>query len=74
LAVLCGVSPAGIFENQPSPAEAATGMANNALWTILVRMRSDARTREYVASAPVRGPVEKEIFRCLKRYIVREIH
>ena len=49
--------------------------ANNALWTIaLVRMRGDARTREYVARRTGEGLSKKEIFRCLKRYIVRELY
>ena len=49
--------------------------ANNALWTIaMVRMRSDARTRAYVARRTAEGPSSKEIQRCLKRYIVRELY
>jgi hypothetical protein len=41
----------------------------------MVRMRSDARTREYVAQARWTGPVEEgEIHRCLKRYMVRELY
>ena len=49
--------------------------ANNALWTIaLVRMRGDARTREYVARRTGECLSKKEIFRCLKRYIVRELY
>lgn len=49
--------------------------ANNALWTIaMVRMRSDARTRQYVARRTSEGLSKKEIHRCLKRYIVRELY
>ena len=49
--------------------------ANNALWTIaMVRMRSDARTRAYVARRTAEGLSPKEIQRCLKRYIVRELY
>ena len=49
--------------------------ANNALWTIaMVRMRSDARTRQYVARRTGEGLSKKEIHRCLKRYIVRELY
>jgi putative transposase len=49
--------------------------ANNALWTIaMVRMRSDPRTRIYVARRTNEGLTLKEIHRCLKRYIVRELY
>ena len=49
--------------------------ANNALCTIsMVRMRSDPRTRAYVARRTAEGLSTKEIQRCLKRYIVRELY
>ncbi|MFM0198238.1 IS110 family transposase, partial [Paraburkholderia strydomiana] len=49
--------------------------ANNALWTIaMVRMRSDPRTRTYVERRTKEGMSNKEIHRCLKRYIVRELY
>lgn len=49
--------------------------ANNALWTIaLVRMRSDPRTKVYVQRRTGEGLSTKEILRCLKRYIVRELY
>lgn len=45
------------------------------LWTIaMVRMRSDVRTRDYVARRTGEGLSKKEIHRCLKRYIVRELY
>ena len=37
-------------------------------------MRSDARTRDHVAKRTGQGPSKKEIFRRLKRYIVREMY
>ena len=40
----------------------------------MVRMRSDARTRDYVAKRTSQGLSKKEIHRCLKRYIVRELY
>ena len=40
----------------------------------MVRMRGDARTREYVARRTGKCLSKKEIFRCLKRYIVRELY
>ena len=49
--------------------------ANNALWTIsMVRMRSDERTKTYVERRTREGRTYKEIQRCLKRYIVRELY
>jgi len=40
----------------------------------MVRMRSDARTRQYVEPRTGEGLSQKEIHRCLKRYIVRELY
>jgi len=40
----------------------------------MVRMRSDARTRAYVVRRTAEGLSSKEIQRCLKRYIVRELY
>ena len=37
-------------------------------------MRSDPRTRDYVAKRTGEGLSKKEIYRCLKRYIVRELY
>lgn len=49
--------------------------ANNALWTIvLVRVRMDQRTKNYVARRTAEGKTKKEIVRCLKRYVAREIY
>ncbi|WP_216610935.1 transposase [Vibrio sp. 070316B] len=48
--------------------------ANNALWTVaMVRMRSDPRTKDYVARRTAEGLSTKEITRTLKRYIAREL-
>lgn len=48
--------------------------ANRALHTIvLVRMRHDPRTRAYVARRTAEGMGTKDIIRCLKRYVAREI-
>lgn len=78
LAALCGVSPLTASSGKVSRHRLNRGgqrQANNALWTIaMVRMRSDARTREYVARRTSEGLSKKEIHRCLKRYIVRELY
>jgi len=49
--------------------------ANRALYVIAVcRMSRDERTRAYVAKRTAEGKSKKEIIRCLKRYIAREIY
>ena len=78
LAALCGVSPLEASSGKTSRHRLNRGgqrQANNALWTIaMVRMRSDARTLKYVARRTAEGLSKKEIHRCLKRYIVRELY
>jgi transposase len=47
---------------------------NRALTTItIVRMRTDPATRAYVARRRAEGRTTKEIMRCLKRYITRQL-
>lgn len=49
--------------------------ANNALFTIVLnRMRRDPRTRAYVERRTAEGMSTKEIMRCLKRYVAREVY
>lgn len=49
--------------------------ANKAIHrVVLVRMRYDSRTRSYVARRRQEGKSTKEIMRCLKRYVAREIY
>jgi transposase len=49
--------------------------ANRALYVIaLCRMSRDERTRAYVTKRTAEGKSKKEIIRCLKRYIAREIY
>jgi len=78
LAALCGASPLPASSGKTQRHRLNRGgsrEANNALWTIaMVRMRSDARTRAYVARRTAEGRSPKEIQRCLKRYIVRELY
>lgn len=48
--------------------------ANKALCrTVIVRMRFDPRTRDYVARRLAEGKSKREIIRCLKRFVAREI-
>jgi transposase len=49
--------------------------ANRALYVIaLVRMSRDERTRAYVLRRTKEGKSKREIIRCLKRYIARELY
>ena len=77
-AALCGVSPLQASSGKTVRHRLNRGgdrSANNALWTIaLVRMRSDPRTRVYVDRRTKEGLSKKEIHRCLKRYLARELY
>ena len=49
--------------------------ANSALYTIvLVRMQCDPRTRDYVARRTAEGMSTKDVIRCLKRFVAREVY
>ncbi len=49
--------------------------ANHALWQIVItRMSSHPPTRAYVARRTKEGLSTKEIIRCLKRYVAREVY
>jgi transposase len=48
---------------------------NKAISTIvLTRMRTDAATRVYIGRRTAEGRSKKEITRCLRRYVTRQIH
>ena len=50
-------------------------IANEALWrVVMVRMVSDPRTREYLQRRTKEGRSKREIMRCLKRYVARELY
>jgi transposase len=78
VAALCGVSPLQASSGKTMRHRLNRGgdrSANNALWTIaMVRMRSEPRTRAYVLRRSADGMSNKEIRRCLKRYIIRELY
>ncbi|MCS5498303.1 IS110 family transposase [Cnuibacter physcomitrellae] len=78
-AKLCGVAP------QPASSGRTTGRhrlsrsgdraANSALYIItIVRMRRHEPTRAYVERRTAEGLSKREIIRCLKRFIAREIY
>jgi transposase len=76
-AALCGASPVEASSGKIVRHRLNSGgdrQANNALWRIaLVRMSSDQATKEYVTRRTSEGKSKKEIIRCLKRFIAREV-
>lgn len=76
-AKLCGVCPLPASSGKTTRHRLNRGgdrRANNALFTIvLVRMRHDPATRAYVARRTTEGKTHKEIMRCLKRFVAREV-
>jgi transposase len=77
-AALCGASPVDASSGKQRRHRLNRGgdrQANSALWRIvLVRMARDPRTKAYVAKRTAEGKTTKEIIRCLKRYVAREVY
>lgn len=77
-AALCGVSPVDASSGRQHRHRLNRGgnrEANRALWVIvLVRMATDQRTRQYVTRRTGQGLGKKEIIRCLKRHVAREMY
>ena len=75
-AALCGASPIEASSGRIVRHRLNTGgdRQANKLWRIvLVRMSCDPRTKAYVARRTLEGKTTKEIIRCLKRHVAREI-
>jgi len=77
-AALCGASPVDASSGKQIRHRLNRGgdrQANSALWTIaMTRLAHDPRTKAYAARRTAEGKTKKEIIRCLKRYIAREIY
>jgi transposase len=77
-ASLCGVSPIEASSGKVVRHRLNRGgnrEANRALYMIcLSRMRRDQRTQDYVARRTAEGKSKREIIRCLKRYVAREVY
>jgi transposase len=75
---LCGVSPIEASSGKVVRHRLNRGgnrEANRALYMVcLARMRRDPRTQEYVARRTQEGKSKREIIRCLKRYLAREVY
>lgn len=77
-AKLCGVAPQPASSGRTDRHRlnrAGDRQANAALYRIvLCRLRWDPRTRAYAERRTAQGLSKKDIIRCLKRYIAREIY
>ena len=77
-AALCGTSPVQASSGQTIRHRLNRGgdrHANQALWRIATtRIRCDQRTIQYVHKRRAEGKTRREIVRCLKRHIAREIY
>ena len=75
---LCGVAPlpasSGKTTGRHRLNRGGNRQANNALWRIVIgRLRWHQPTKDYVARRTAEGLSKKEIIRCLKRYVAREV-
>jgi transposase len=75
---LCGAAPIDASSGKHQRHRLNRGgdrQANAALWHIVItRMVNDPRTRHYIQRRINEGLTKKEAFRCLKRYIAREVY
>jgi transposase len=78
LARLCGVAPIPASSGNTTRHRLHRGgdrAANSAIYSIvLTRLRWHPPTRDYVARRTAEGKTKKEIIRCLKRFVAREIY
>ncbi len=77
-AMLCGVAPVPVSSGMTYRHRLNRGgdrQANSAIHIIAIgRLRTDERTKEYVAKKMAEGHTKMEAIRCLKRYIAREVY
>lgn len=77
-AMLCGVAPIPASSGKTTRHRLNRGgdrQANAALYrVVLCRLRWDPRTRAYAERRTKDGLSKKEIIRCLKRYVARELY
>jgi transposase len=77
-AALCGSSPVDASSGKQRRHRLNRGgdrQANSALWrSVFTRMACDPRTEAYVARRTAEGKTTREIIRCLKRYVAREVY
>ena len=77
-AMLCGAAPIPASSGKTHRHRLNRGgdrQANKALYlVVLSRLRWDPRTRNYMQRRTTDGLSKKEIIRCLKRYVARELY
>jgi transposase len=78
-AKLCGVAPqpasSGRTSGRHRLSRGGDRAANSALYIVtIVRLRHHQPTRDYVERRTAEGLSKREIIRCLKRYIAREVY
>jgi transposase len=75
---LCGVAPVPASSGKTIRhrlSRAGDRAANYALWrVVMVRLTSDDRTKAYMARRRSEGLSKREVIRCLKRYVAREVY
>ena len=76
---LCGVAPLPASSGKTSGRHrlnrGGDRQANNALWRIVIsRLAWHQPTKNYMARRTQEGMSKKEIIRCLKRYVAREVY
>jgi transposase len=77
-AMLCGAAPIPASSGKTTRHRLNRGgdrQANAALYrVVLTRLRWDPHTRDYMQRRTTEGLSKKEIIRCLKRYVARELY
>src|SRR5665213_2905091 len=77
-ASLCGASPIEASSGKTIRHRLNRGgdrQANSALWRIaMIRLNTDPKTQAYAHRRRTEGKTDREILRCLKRHIAREIY
>jgi len=77
-AALCGASPIEASSGRSQRHRLNRGgdrQANSALYTVVLnRLTWDDRTRAYMARRTAEGKSKREVIRCLKRYVARELY
>jgi len=77
-AALCGVNPIPASSGKTNRHRLNRGgdrQANAALYrVVIVRLRYDGRTQEYMRRRMGEGMTRLEVIRCLKRYVARQIY
>lgn len=75
LAGVCPIPASSGKTNRHRLNRAGDRQANSALYHIvMVRLRYNQETRDYVARRTAEGKTKMEIIRCLKRYLVRQLY